>query len=445
MEDERGKVLELKAQINRDHENSSKSSSLNPNHKKITNNREPSGRRPGGQIGHKWHPRKRYSPTNVIEIPAPQEYADSPDYKPTGKVISKQLVDMRIQLIVTEYTTPEYRHVRTGQRVHADFPGGLVLDVTYGGSVKAFAFLINNYCNVSIDKVSNFLCELTNGELKISTGMINGLSKEFSRKTETQQKKAFANILLAPVMNVDFTSARVNGKNVNVAVCAAPFNVLYFARERKGHEGIKGTPIEVSHNILVHDHDRTYYKYGDAHQECLDHVLRYLKDSIGNEPNLKWNGQMQELIREMIHFRKSLDPEDDRNPDKIDPDKVNEFKARYDEILMLAKNEYDYEPPSKYYKDGFNLYLRMAGYRSAHLLFLHDRRVPYSNSLSERLLRIYKRKQHQVMAFRSFDSLDDLCNALGVIATLRTHGKNLYESVAAIFDMPEIIDVNTVD
>ena len=45
-------------------------------------------------------------------------------------------------------------------------------------------------------------------------GMINGLSKEFSTKTEAEQKRAFADLLLSPVMNADFTNAKVNGKNV---------------------------------------------------------------------------------------------------------------------------------------------------------------------------------------------------------------------------------------
>jgi hypothetical protein len=444
LEDEKEKNLNLKAQINRDYETSSKPSSLNPNHKKITNNREKSGKSPGGQPGHEWHPRKKHIPTSTVNVPAPKEYIDNPNYKPTGKIVIKQLVDINVELVVNEYSTPEYRNIRTGERVHAEFPGNLELDVTYGGSIKAFVFLLNNYCNVSIDKVSDFLCELTNGKLKISKGMINGLSKEFSCKTEAEQKRAFANILLSPVMNIDFTAARVNGENVNVVVCATPDDVLYFAREHKGHEGIKGTPAETFQNVMAHDHDITYYKYGSAHQECLDHVLRYLKDSIVNEANLKWNVMMQELLREMIHFRKHLDPNDERDPDEIDPDKVEEFITRYENILSLAGEEYEYEPPSKYYLDGYNLYLRMDKYKEAHLLFLHDRRIPYSNSLCERLLRLYKRKQHQVMAFRSFMSLDMLCNTLGMIATLRLEEKTLFESVVTIFNMPikKIVDIN---
>jgi hypothetical protein len=436
LEDEKGKNLKLKAQINRDHENSSKPSSLIPNRKKITNNREPSGKKPGGQLGHDLHPRTKHTPTHLIEIPAPEIYTGSPDYKPTGKIIKKQLVDIRVELIVNEYSTPEYRNVHTGDRVHAEFPGGLVLDVTYGGNIKAFAFLLNNYCNVSIDKVSDFLSELTNSTLRVSKGMINGLAREFSLKTKTEQEKIFTDMLLSPVMNIDFTTANVNGKKVAVAVCATSDNVLYFAREHKGREGINGTPAEDYQNTLVHDHDITYYNYGDKHQECNDHVLRYLLDSIKNEANLKWNKKMRKLIQEMIHFRKSLDPNDDRNPDMIDPDRVKELEDKYGEILLLAKNEYEFMPPNKYYKDGFNLYLRLKKYKDAHTLFLHDRRVPYSNSVCERLLRIYKRKQHQVMSFRSFAGLDELCNVLGIIATIRARGENLFESVSAIFNMP---------
>jgi len=434
LEEEKEKNKNLRAQINRDHENSSISSSLKPNKKKITNTREKSGKKPGGQPGHKHHPRKRQAPTVEVALPVPEGYADNPDYAETGKTVTKQLVEVQVSLVVTEYSTPELRNTRTGVRVHAEFPGGLTDDVTYGGSVKALAFLLNSYCNVSIAKVSDILRELTDGKLQISTGMICGLTKEFSLKTEPEQKKAFADLLLEPVMNIDFSTVRVNGKNLNVFVCATPEIVKYFAREHKGHEGVKGTPVETYQHTLVHDHDKTFFSYGGDHQGCHDHILRYLKDSMENEPNLKWNVQMRELIQEMIHFRKHLDPDDKRHPDEIDPSRVAGLEARYDDVLNAAKDEYEDEPPSKYYMDGYNLYKRLDEYKRHYLLFLHDRRVPYSNSLSERLLRIVKRKAHQVMAFRSFDGLWYLCDSLGIIASLRSHGSNLYRSSGEIFD-----------
>ena len=443
LEDAKGKNQKLAAQINRDHENSSAPSSLKPNHKKITNNRVSTGRRPGGQPGHIGRPRKRHTPTKRIEIPAPERYANNPDYRPTGKTIARQLVGISVNVTVDEYTTPEYRHVRTGVRVHADFPEGVVNDVNYGGSVKAFAYLLNNNCNVSIEKVSDLIADITGGELRISAGMINGLSGEFALKIEDERNKAFSDIILSPVMNLDFTTIRVNGKNMNVLVCATPTAVMYFAREHKGHEGIKGTLAEYYMGIMVHDHDITFYSYGSGHQECLEHVLRYLKDSMDNEPDLKWNRQMRELIQEMIHFRNRIDPDDERNPDKIDYGKVMGFETRFDEILAGAQKEYEYDPPSKYYKEGYNLYKKLVKYKDNHLLFLHDRRVPPTNNLSERLLRIIKRKQKQAMTFRSFEGLDYLCRCMGTVALFRDQDENLFEAIAAIFNRPLGIGVRT--
>lgn len=428
LEEERAKNLKLVAQINRGHENSSIPSSEKPNRKPITNNREKSGKLPGGQPGHKGHGRKKQPPTKVIELSTPDEYANNPDYEPTGRTIKRQRVGLRVLPYTEEYVAIEFKNKKTGKLVYADFPVGIENDVNYDGSVKAFAFLLNNYCNVSMDKTRKFLSDLTGGALQISKGMICGLSKEFSEKSKAEQSEAFLKLVAAPVLHVDFTSAKVNGKNANVAICATPQEAAYFAREHKGHEGIKGTPAELNPNTLVHDHDKTFYSYGRLHQECLIHILRYLLDSIQNEKGLTWSTQMRELLREMIHYRNSLKPDED-----LDSVKVGAFEERFGQILDIADSEYEYDPPSKYYMDGFNLKKRLREFREAHLLFLHDKNVPANNNLSERLLRIFKRKQRQVMSFRSFKSLEYLCQSLTMLAQLSNDEANLYDSASRIF------------
>lgn len=428
LEEEREKNRKLTAQINRDYENSSIPSSLKPNHEKITNNREKTGRKPGGQPGHEGHGRKRQTPTDEVEIPAPEEYLNNPEYEITDIEKRRQMVGIKLLLNTVEYYTVVFRHKETGKLVHADFPVGVDNDVNYDSSIKAFAFLLNNHCNVSIDKVHQFLSDLTGGALEISKGMINGLSREFAEKSVAEQKKVFSDLVGAPVLNEDFTTARVNGKNVNVFICATPHEAGYYAKKHKGHEGIKDTPAELNGNIHVHDHDVTFYNYGSLHQECLIHILRYLLDSMENEKNLTWSANMRALLQEMIHYRNSLEPEEDP-----DADKVQEFEDRFDQILSTAKGEYEYEPPTKYYKDGFNLSVRLREYKAACLLFLRDKRVPADNNLAERLGRVFKRKLKQVMTFRSFDSLVYLCQCLTVMATLRTQNDNFYQCVADIF------------
>ena len=431
LEEEQGKNLKLRAQINRDYENSSIPSSKILRRKKITNSREKTGRKPGGQPGHKGHSRKKQEPTRpVILLPPPEEVLKDHAFKKSARTIIKQLVSIRMVLDVTEYHADVYYNSQTGERIHAAFPDGVIDDVNYDGSIRAFLFLLNNDCCTSIDKSRKFLSDLTGGKLNISKGMVSKLSKEFALKTEPERRSAYADMLLSPVMHTDCTNARENGKNCQVYVCATlDGKALYFAREQKGHNGVKGTVTEDYQGILVHDHDRTFYHYGSDHQECLAHVLRYLKDSIDNEPERAWNKEMRSLVQEMIHFRKVSQPDSEQ-----DFKKVSEFEERYQKILETARKEYEDVPANDYYREGYNLFLRMEKYRKNHLLFLHDSRVPATNNEAERLLRNYKRKQAQAVTFRSFESIDYLCQCMSMLVLMRLEKPtDIFDRVSGIF------------
>ena len=416
LEEEQGKNLKLRAQINRDHENSSIPSSKTLRKKKITNSREKTGRKPGDQPGHKGHCRKKQEPTRPAVLLPPSEIVlKDNSFKKTSKTIIKQWVGIRMVLDVTYYSS------QMGERVHAPFPAGVIDDVNYDGSIRAFLFLLNNDCCTSIDKSRQFLSDLTGGKLNISKGMVSRLSRDFALKTEAERRSAYADMLLSPVMHTDCTNGRENGKGCQIYVCATPEGkALYFAREKKGHD---------YQGILVHDHDRTFYNYGTDHQECLAHVLRYLKDSMDNESDRTWNKEMRSLVQEMIHFRNGSQPSGEP-----DPHKVSEFEERYRKILETARKEYEDVPASDYYRDRYNLFLRMEKYMRNHLLFLHDLRVPATNNEAERLLRNYKRKQAQAVTFRSFESIDYLCQCMSMLVLMRLEEpENIFDRVSRIF------------
>ena len=431
LEKEKGKNSRLKAQLGHDHENSSIPSSKGIRRKKITNSREKTGKKPGGQPGHEGHCRKKQEPTRPpVLLDPPQEVLEDPDFKKTAKTLVKQLVNIRLVLEVEEYHADVYYNPKTGERVHAAFPPGVADDVNYGGSIKAFLFLLNNDCCTSIDKSLRFLSDLTDGKLKLSKGMASKLGREFASKTQEEREKIFSELLLSPVIHVDCTNAVVNGKSAYVFICASPDGkALYFARRKKGHKGVEGTPVQDYDGIIVQDHEATFYQYGTDHQECLAHVLRGLKDSIQNEPDRTWNKEMHALLREMIHYRNSLDP-----GVECSPETVSGFEDRYRGILEKAKEEYEYIPAGEYYKKGYNLYVRLGEYMHNHLLFLHDPRVPTTNNEAERLLRGYKRKQQQAVSFRSFESIEYLCQCMSMLVMMRQEeGFNLFDRVSQIF------------
>ena len=330
LEEARGMIWKLTAQIGQDFENSSIPSSLQkPGRKRIPNSRVATGRRPGGQPGHEGHCRKAHTPTETHRIPAPGKYTDSPDFYRTGRIIRKQKVMIQIGIRVIEYTAEEYRDRRSGARVHALFPTGYVNEVNYDGTVKALAFLLSNECGVSHGKIRKLISEFANGEVEISDGMVNRLCRDFSIRTEAEKKAIIKELMTSPVMNADFTNASVNGESRQVLVLASPSTgaALYIGREKKGHEGIKGTPLEGYVGTVVHEHDTTFYRYGTGHQECMQHNIRYLIGSCQNEPERAWNEQMLELLR----YRNGL--AEDEEPD---PATVDGLKERYDRLLDTA-------------------------------------------------------------------------------------------------------------
>ena len=432
LEEAQGLIVKLKAQVNHNYENSSLPSSKCIDRKKITNNRERTGRRPGAQPGHKHHPRRKLTPARTVEIPPDEKYLDTSRYLPTGRSITKQVVGVSVCAVVTQYQTEEFYDKKTGHKVHSPFPAGVVDDVNYEESLKAFAFLLNSRCNVSLEKTVELIAEMTGGELRLSVGMVNGLCREFSAKSKGEQDRLFQALLDAPVMHVDGTTVKINGKNAQVFVCCNDGAAMYFARESKGHKGIQGTPVETYGGILVHDHDTSYYRYGSDHQECLVHILRYLKDSMENEPDRTWNRQMHELVREMIHGVNQSEE------GKLGPEEISAYSARYDAIVAEAEKEYRDDPPTEYYRDGYNLYLRMAEYKHNHLLFLENPYVAADNNLAERHARVIKGKANQAVSLRSFEHLSDYCDCLGVMESIRKNGsKHLYDEIKAIFQRPK--------
>lgn len=432
LEELRGMNSKLTAQVRRDFENSSVPSSKQVVRKKrVVNTREATGRRPGGQPGHEHHPRRRPEPAHVVDVPDPEGWGDDPDLYRTGETISKIVVSAHVVVEATEHRLAVWRRRSTGGRCHAPFPEGVSDEVTYDGSCKALAFMLNNECCASIPKTSAFLREASGGALDMSWGMICGLAEEFSAKSEPERRAAIESLLSSPVMHADFTVANVGGEQRQVLILANGEATAMYAREHKGHVGVAGTPLESYAGTVSHDHDVTFYSYGASHQECLQHVVRYLVGSVQNEPHLTWNKRMLDHVRSMIHWRSSLPP-----GEPPDPAEVSETERRYDGIVELAGREYAEHPPTKYCRDGYNLFRRMRDYRDAHLLFLHDMRVESDNSLCERKARLFKRRQHASIAFRSFDNLGRVCDGIAAVDNMRVAGKDVFAETCAVFDRP---------
>lgn len=232
-------------------------------------------------------------------------------------------------------------------------------------------------------------------------------------------------------MHADFTFGRVAGKQGAVIVTAVPEGtVLYQAREKKGDDGVKGSPLEFYEGILVSDHESAIIKHGSRRQECMAHIQRYMRASIENEPDKTWNKDMLQWISKAIRYWNLINRREEEYDEHVAEKLIEEFNR----ILEKAKEEYEYVPPTEYYRDGYNTFLRMYEDRESYILFLRNPSVPPTNNLAERSGRRYKRKNAQVMSFRSAKGAEYFCDGLSIRESIKSKDKNLFNELADRFN-----------
>lgn len=158
--------------------NSSKPPSSDPNAKK--GNRQPSNRPPGGQPGHKG--------TTLTPVKDPDIIKDLPidkrtlprgkQYTPDGYV-SRQVVDLKISKIITEYRA-QILVDEEGQQYVAEFPTGVKRPIQYGASIKAHAAYLSVYQLIPYHRIK----EQFEQEYKIplSTGTLFNMKVEASER-----------------------------------------------------------------------------------------------------------------------------------------------------------------------------------------------------------------------------------------------------------------------
>lgn len=83
--------------------------------------------------------------------------------------------------------------------------------------------------------------------------------------------------------------------------------------------------------------------------------------------------------------------------------------------------------------DGFNLQKRLREYQADHLYFLSHPNIDYTNTISERGLRKFMRKQKQAVVLRSDSGAQQICDALTIIEAARMQNGNVFDAVETAF------------
>lgn len=439
-------IKELRRQLGLNSSNSSKPPSTDGYKKKNTSLRGKSGKKRGGQDGHKGaHLSIPHEPDEVKQH-VPSKCQGCPNLNnclASGKVFecaeSRYVIKAEISTKVTEHQSLKVTDCPNGNKVKpGEFPSNVKAYVQYDDSIAIFAGLLNTKGAVSLDRTQDLLnCILG---INISTGTIYNMVRTCANKVQPIMEMVKACVTKAKVVHFDETGVRVNGKLFWVHNSSTDSHTYQTISQRRGVEGIISNGVlSFFEGIAVHDCWGPYWKFEDIdHAICCVHVLRELNGIIENQPKHTWAKKFKDFLLEMLKTKKEAI---NSGLDRLDEEILKQYSIEYDNIFQIAEEECPPPQKQKEKKRGRKakgkeraLIERLVKLKDSVCLFIKNFAVPFDNNQAERDVRNVKTKAKVSGCFQSKEGAQFYLTIMSYLSTARKHGINAYNALKAAFE-----------
>lgn len=426
----------LKDQQSKNSTNSSKPPSTDGFNKKPKSRRKKTGKKPGGQQGHKGTTLKWSTKVDRIENHKVEFCKKCNRDLRTGKIdreeARQEFEIPPIQLEVIEHRS-EVKVCNCGC-VNKGFPDRITSHIQYGSRIKALIVYFQNYQLLPYERTKELIQDLF-GHC-ISKGSFYNFSKAAYNKLDGYEQVLKDGLRSELVVGFDETGIRVGNQLLWLHSCSTDDHVYYAVDEKRGREAMDRINILPSFKgIAVHDYWKSYYTYDCIHSLCNAHLLRELI-FIEERFEQKWAQEMIDLLLKMLALKnKALK----RGQSKVAPQTLNGYQSKYDHIVKRGLKLNPHIPPV-IKKRGRpkqtpprNLLERLLDKAPDILRFLYDFKVPFDNNFTERDLRMWKVKLKISGCFRSLMGALYFARSKGYIMTARKQGVNAYDALISLF------------
>ena len=429
----------LRGQLAKDSHNSSKPPTSDGLRRRPRSQRQKSGRKPGGQVGHRGQTLPLVATPDEVVTHQPARCAHCQtalEGIAPAAVERRQVLELPpVRLRIWEHHATHVDCPACGRRTAADFPADVSSRIQYGPRLRALVVYLVEQQLVPYARVCELLADLFGHRLSVGTlvTMVRQCAQTLAPLEETIKAQAQA----ASVLHNDETGVRVAGSLQWVHVSSTATLTHYGVHAKRGSVATDALGILPQFTgVSVHDGWKPYQTYTQCrHALCNVHHLRELT-FVGEELRQPWAGQLKALLQEM---KAAVAAARASGLTSLPAPQRQTLHTRYETLLLagLAANPPPAAPSER--KRGRrkqsptrNLLERLWLNQAEALAFLDDFAIPFDNNQAEQDLRMFKVQQKVSGCFRSVAGAEAYCRIRGYLSTLRKRRQALLPALYAI-------------
>jgi transposase len=434
-------IQALEGRLAKDSHNSSKPPASDGLRRKTKSLRTPSGKKPGGQLGHRGQTlRLQTTPDVVVEHrPAICAHCQAALDAAAPVLVRERRQVQELppgQLVVTEHQALHVRCPHCQQVSVGTFPAEASSRAQYGPHVRALAVYLVEEQLVPLGRVQALLSDLF--AVQVARGTLVAWVQQAAAVLAPIEEQIKAALRQAPVLHVDETGVRRGGQ-LAWAHVASTSRLTHFAiHAKRGSAATEAIGILPGfRGVSVHDGWASYQRYTACrHALCNVHHLRELT-FLDEEEHHAWAKEFKELL---LVMRAAADQARAQGWTQVPARQQSALRTQY--RALLASGRRANPPPEAPRLPGQrgrraqsptrNLLDRLTLHEDQVLAFLDDLTIPFDNNQAERDLRSFKVQQKISGCFRSDLGAVAYARIRGYLATMRKQGRALFAALDAV-------------
>ncbi len=383
-----------------------------------------SGKKRGGQTGHKGKSRKK--PVE-IDFEKSVYLTHCPDcdnsVTQTNTTYERIVTDVPIPVAITTKYTIQRQWCGYCQKEVCGIPKGTLPGLRFGTNFLSWLMLHKYRMRIPLAKLTELA--LATYKLKITEGGLQKLLAKLKKQLGSNYTEILKEIRKAKVKHADETSWRVSGQNNWCWLFSTQKAAYYTIEETRGHgvpkKVLEGSPPD---SVLVRDDYAGYNCIDAQHQSCWSHLLRVSHD-LAVLPNA--SKEMKKLHKELAQMFSELKT--------ITGSPFNQ-KLRQAAYADYTKKLEIIEARNYKHRDSLRVQTRMKNQHTKLLTSLLYKNVPLTNNHAERQIRPMAVIRKISGGSQSNQGASITAVLMSVVQTISLKKQNILEAIPNLLALP---------